>query len=73
MAQDRSSESTGPDPGSPGGMGGVRARGGTGTDRPPGGVSPIQAEEDAPQNAQGEESGGSAGPTEQGEDESHPS
>jgi hypothetical protein len=32
---------TGPDAGSPGGMGGVRARGGTGTDRPPGGLSPM--------------------------------
>lgn len=34
----------GPDAGSPGGMGGVRAQGGTGTGRPPGGVSPIQGE-----------------------------
>jgi hypothetical protein len=32
----------GVDAGSPGGMGGVRASGGTGTDRPPGGVSPLQ-------------------------------
>lgn len=30
-----------PDAGSPGGMGGVRASGGTGTDRPPGGLSPM--------------------------------
>jgi hypothetical protein len=29
------------DAGSPGGMGGVRAAGGTGTDRPPGGMSPL--------------------------------
>ena len=36
----------GPDAGSPGGMGGVGAHGGTETDRPPGGVSPVQAEED---------------------------
>jgi hypothetical protein len=36
----------GTDAGSPGGMGGVRAAGGTGTNRPPGGVSPVQAEED---------------------------
>jgi hypothetical protein len=34
----------GPDAGSPGGMGGVRAQGGTGTGRPPGGVSPVQNE-----------------------------
>ena len=34
----------GPDAGSPGGMGGVRAQGGTGTGRPPGGVSPLQNE-----------------------------
>jgi hypothetical protein len=32
---------SGPDAGSPGGMGGVRASGGTGTDRPPGGLSPM--------------------------------
>jgi len=31
----------GPDAGSPGGMGGARARGGIGAGRPPGGVSPI--------------------------------
>ena len=31
-----------PDAGSPGGMGGVGVAGGTGTDRPPGGVSPLQ-------------------------------
>ncbi|MFN3387835.1 MAG: hypothetical protein ACK40O_02820 [Allosphingosinicella sp.] len=36
----------GPDAGSPGGMDGVRAQGGTGTDRPPGGVSPVQEEEE---------------------------
>lgn len=36
----------GPDAGSPGGMDGVHARGGTGTERPPGGVSPIQDEEE---------------------------
>lgn len=37
----------GTDAGSPGGMGGVHARSGaTGTGRPPGGVSPIQIEED---------------------------
>ena len=37
----------GPDAGSPGGMGGARTREGAGTGgRPPGGVSPIQAEED---------------------------
>ena len=41
MGDDRSRESTGPDAGSPGGMGGVRASGGTGTDRPPGGMSPL--------------------------------
>ncbi|HEX9946089.1 MAG TPA: hypothetical protein VGA98_00965 [Allosphingosinicella sp.] len=35
----------GADAGSPGGMGGVRVAGGTGTDRPPGGLSPLQAEE----------------------------
>ena len=32
----------GVDAGSPGGMGGVGVAGGTGTDRPPGGVSPVQ-------------------------------
>lgn len=32
-----------PDAGSPGGMGGVGARGGTGTGRPPGGVSPLSS------------------------------
>jgi hypothetical protein len=32
----------GTDAGSPGGMGGVRAAGGTGTGRPPGGVSPVE-------------------------------
>ena len=31
-----------PDAGSPGGMGGVHAQGGTGTERPAGGVSPVQ-------------------------------
>ena len=37
----------GPDAGSPGGMGGVNARSGaTGTGRPPGGVSPMQGEQD---------------------------
>ena len=36
----------GTDAGSPGGMGGVRVQGGTGTDRPPGGVSPLQGEEE---------------------------
>jgi hypothetical protein len=36
--------SGGPDAGSPGGMGGARASGGTGTGRPPGGVSPIDSE-----------------------------
>jgi hypothetical protein len=47
MSADRS-EATGeagagaPDAGSPGGMGGVHAQGGTGTGRPPGGVSPLQ-------------------------------
>jgi hypothetical protein len=35
----------GPDAGSPGGMGGARASGGTGTGRPPGGVSPMQIEQ----------------------------
>ncbi|MBV8687398.1 MAG: hypothetical protein JOZ90_13130 [Alphaproteobacteria bacterium] len=35
----------GPDAGSPGGMGGVGAAGGTGTGRPPGGVSPVPPEE----------------------------
>ena len=35
-----------PSGGDPGGMGGVGARGGTGTGRPPGGVSPIQADND---------------------------
>lgn len=34
-----------PDAGSPGGMGGVHAQGGTGTDRPAGGVSPVQDRE----------------------------
>ena len=32
----------GVDAGSPGGMGGVGVAGGTGSDRPPGGVSPVQ-------------------------------
>jgi hypothetical protein len=36
----------GPDAGSPGGMGGVRVAGGTGTDRPPGGLSPVQGDRD---------------------------
>ena len=36
----------GTDAGSPGGMGGVQARGGTGTGRPPGGVSPMQLDQD---------------------------
>jgi hypothetical protein len=36
----------GPDAGSPGGMGGVRAAGGTGTDRPPGGLSPVQPDDE---------------------------
>lgn len=31
-----------PDAGSPGGMGGVRSSGDSGTGRPPGGVSPVQ-------------------------------
>jgi hypothetical protein len=31
-----------PSAGDPGGMGGVRAQGGTGTGRPPGGVSPLE-------------------------------
>lgn len=31
-----------PDAGSPGGMGGVHAQGGTGAERPAGGVSPVQ-------------------------------
>ena len=31
-----------PDAGSPGGMGGARSSGGSGTGRPPGGVSPVQ-------------------------------
>jgi hypothetical protein len=35
----------GEDPGGPGGMGGAGAAGGTGTGRPPGGLSPIGAEE----------------------------
>lgn len=39
--------SGGPDAGSPGGMDGVRASGGTGTDRPPGGLSPLQTERQA--------------------------
>jgi hypothetical protein len=34
----------GPDAGSPGGMGGAGVAGGTGTGRPPGGVSPMQSE-----------------------------
>jgi hypothetical protein len=34
------------DAGSPGGMGGVHARGGTGTGRPPGGVSPVEPSND---------------------------
>jgi hypothetical protein len=33
----------GDDPGGPGGMGGVRAAGGTGAGRPPGGLSPVGA------------------------------
>lgn len=37
----------GPDAGSPGGMDGVHAQGGTGRERPPGGVSPVQGEEDS--------------------------
>jgi hypothetical protein len=36
----------GVDAGSPGGMGGVRVTGGTGSGRPPGGVSPLDAEEE---------------------------
>lgn len=36
-----SAEPVAPDAGSPGGMGGVHAQGGTGTDRPAGGVSPV--------------------------------
>jgi hypothetical protein len=35
-----------PSGGDPGGMGGVHAQGGTGTGRPPGGVSPVQADAD---------------------------
>ena len=35
----------GVDAGSPGGMGGLRASGGTGSDPPPGGVSPVEIEE----------------------------
>jgi hypothetical protein len=40
------SEPVAPDAGSPGGMGGARAGGGTGADRPPGGRSPAEAEEE---------------------------
>lgn len=39
-------ESLAPSAGDPGGMGGVRAQGGTGTGRPPGGTSPVQADTD---------------------------
>lgn len=39
-ARDRDAAGT-PSAGDPGGMGGVRAQGGTGTGRPPGGVSPL--------------------------------
>jgi hypothetical protein len=35
----------GDDPGAPGGMGGVGAAGGTGAGRPPGGLSPVGAED----------------------------
>lgn len=44
---DAGEEPVATDPGGPGGMGGVRSAGGTGIGRPPGGVSPIQAEEEA--------------------------
>lgn len=36
----------GTDAGSPGGMGGSRASGGTGDGRPPGGISPLQIEQE---------------------------
>ena len=39
---DEPAEPIAPDGGSPGGMGGVHAQGGTGTERPAGGVSPVQ-------------------------------
>jgi hypothetical protein len=46
----------GTDAGSPGGMGGSGVSGATGTGRPPGGVSPVQAEEEA--SRQGEDDQG---------------
>lgn len=72
MGDDRSRESTGPDAGSPGGMGGVRASGGTGTDRPPGGISPVQIEEELQQRA-GQDEGEQAEQGEEGDEEAHPS
>jgi hypothetical protein len=43
--QTRAATSIAPDPGDPGGMGGVRVKGGNALHRPPGGVSPIAKEE----------------------------
>jgi hypothetical protein len=73
MGEDRSRESTGPDAGSPGGMGGVGVSGGTGTDRPPGGISPVQIEEELQQRAGQDEPDAQAGTGEKGEEEGHPS
>jgi hypothetical protein len=75
MGDDRSRDSTGPDAGSPGGMGGVRASGGTGTDRPPGGISPLKIEQELQQagedHAALEEQERKQG--EEAEEEGHPS
>ena len=50
MAEDRTTGGDsglgGVDAGTPGGMGGAGVAGGTGTERPPGGVSPVQNDED---------------------------
>jgi hypothetical protein len=43
--QTRTAASIAPDPGDPGGMGGVRVKGGNPLHRPPGGVSPIAKDE----------------------------
>jgi hypothetical protein len=45
----------GVDAGSPGGMGGVGVAGGTGTDRPAGGVSPVQKTDDRDDGADEQE------------------
>jgi len=45
------------DAGSPGGMGGSRASGGTGNGNPPGGISPVQIEEATQTDGEDEEQG----------------